>query len=87
MSAAVQPAPAPYGPTASQLELAYSVLLGWRFGRAHMMLAPLLYPTIHLGLGAGFLSELIQPARKGVKTAAEKQRSSSAEDPQVLEGS
>jgi hypothetical protein len=69
------------------VELAYSVLLGWRFGRAHMMLAPLLYPTIHLALGAGFLSELIQPARKEAKTAAEKQRSSSAEDPQVLEGS
>ena len=69
------------------VELAYSVLLGWRFGRSHMMLAPLLYPTIHLGLGVGFLFELTQPARKETKSAAEKQRSSSAEDPQVLEGS
>jgi succinoglycan biosynthesis protein ExoA len=65
--------------------LAYSVSLGWRFGRAHMMLAPLVYPTIHLGLGAGFLSEFIQPDRKDAKTGAETQRSS-AEDPQALGG-
>lgn len=67
--------------------LGYSLSLGWRLGRAHLMLAPLLYPTIHLGLGAGFLSELIQPARKEAKTAAERRRSSSAEDPEVLGGS
>jgi succinoglycan biosynthesis protein ExoA len=65
--------------------LAYSVSLGWRFGRAHGMLAPLVYPTIHLGLGAGFLSEFIRPARHDAKTAAMGQRSS-AEDPQVLGG-
>jgi cellulose synthase/poly-beta-1,6-N-acetylglucosamine synthase-like glycosyltransferase len=66
--------------------LAYSLSLGWRLGGAHLLLAPLLYPTIHLGLGAGFLWEFMQPARKESKTAAGRQRSS-AEDPQILGGS
>ena len=37
--------------------LGFSVLLGRRFGIAHLFLAPLVYLSIHLGLGAGFLKE------------------------------
>ena len=37
--------------------LYFSAKLGWRYGFRHFCLAPLVYITIHLGLGAGFLLE------------------------------
>jgi succinoglycan biosynthesis protein ExoA len=43
--------------------LFFSARLAWRYGWRHLFLAPPIYATIHLSLGAGFLSEL--PRRKG----------------------
>ena len=62
------------------LVLAYSLSLGWRFGRAHIALAPFLYPTIHLALGAGFILELILPATHTSESVVQKGSSSPAED-------
>jgi glycosyltransferase involved in cell wall biosynthesis len=39
--------------------LGFSVALGVRYGLRHLSLAPLVYLVIHLGLGTGFLSELL----------------------------
>jgi succinoglycan biosynthesis protein ExoA len=41
--------------------LAFSLALGLRHGFSTLLFAPLVYPTIHLGLGAGFLTELLNP--------------------------
>ncbi len=38
--------------------LAFSALLGFRFGWRHFLLAPAVYLTIHFGLGVGFWTEL-----------------------------
>ena len=37
--------------------LYFSVKLGARYGFCHFLLAPVVYLTVHLGLGAGFLVE------------------------------
>jgi succinoglycan biosynthesis protein ExoA len=37
--------------------LYFSLAAGRRYGLAHFLVGPLIYPTIHLGLGAGFLTE------------------------------
>jgi GT2 family glycosyltransferase len=39
--------------------LYFSAALGRRYGLPHFLLAPLAYLTIHLGLGAGFLTEAL----------------------------
>jgi glycosyltransferase involved in cell wall biosynthesis len=38
--------------------LAFSAGLAWRYGWRHFFLAPPIYATIHLALGAGFMQEL-----------------------------
>jgi succinoglycan biosynthesis protein ExoA len=40
--------------------LYFSLGMGRRYGVAHLLVGPLIYPTIHLGLGAGFLAEALQ---------------------------
>jgi succinoglycan biosynthesis protein ExoA len=40
--------------------LAFSVVLGFRHGASNLLMAPIIYPTIHLGLGAGFLAEALK---------------------------
>ena len=41
------------------LVLGFSIFLGCRHGFRHVLIAPLIYLTIHLGLGAGFLVEIL----------------------------
>ncbi len=43
--------------------LFFSARLAWRFGWRHLFLAPPIYATIHLSLGAGFLSEFSKPKK------------------------
>ena len=40
--------------------LIFSVTLGIRFGIGHLLLAPVVYLSVHLGLGAGFLKGLFE---------------------------
>jgi hypothetical protein len=38
----------------------FSIALGLRYGLANLFLGPIVYLTIHLGLGAGFLLEVLR---------------------------
>jgi succinoglycan biosynthesis protein ExoA len=43
--------------------LYFSLGMGRRHGVAYLLVGPLIYPAIHLGLGAGFLAEALQISR------------------------
>ncbi len=50
--------------------LYFSSRLGVRYGWRHFVLAPFIYITIHLGLGAGFLAEAFQVRVARIKSTA-----------------
>jgi len=43
--------------------MAFSLRLAVKHSFAHLLLSPLVYLTVHFGLGSGFLSELVTPSR------------------------
>jgi glycosyltransferase involved in cell wall biosynthesis len=49
----------------AMIVLYFSALLGLRYGLAHFWRGPIVYLTIHLGLGAGFLREALRFGRSG----------------------
>jgi len=57
--------------------LYYSVGLGVRHGFRHLVLGPFVYLTIHLGLGAGFLSEAFRRGRNSRPSEAKTSSTSS----------
>jgi succinoglycan biosynthesis protein ExoA len=57
--------------------LYYSVGLGVRHGFRHLVLGPFVYLTIHLGLGAGFLSEAFRRGRNSRRSEAKTSSTSS----------
>jgi succinoglycan biosynthesis protein ExoA len=50
--------------------LYYSLGLGVRHGFRHLVLGPFIYLTIHLGLGAGFLTEVFRRGGKSSRSGA-----------------
>lgn len=49
--------------------LSFAASLGPRYGWRHLLLAPAIYLSIHIGLGAGFLAEGIWPTRRSSMSA------------------
>ncbi len=56
--------------------LIFSLALGFRHGASNFLMAPIVYPTIHLGLGAGFLAEALKP--RGDRSRSETKVSTAA---------
>jgi succinoglycan biosynthesis protein ExoA len=61
--------------------LYFSLGMGRRHGVAYLLVGPLIYPAIHLGLGAGFLAEALQIGRNKNHSETKASSTSSEKSP------